>query len=117
MVLQYRKVGRWRDYLYGERAYMLFSLIAKSLLAWQVFFGRCGRRPARPHEPPPPCMRDAAGAARGLPLGPRASALPCLPDREHACPMQTDDVIDLARQLISIDSVNPALRPGRRRRA
>ena len=39
MVLQYRKVGRWRDYLYGERAYMLFSLIAKSLLAWQVFFG------------------------------------------------------------------------------
>jgi hypothetical protein len=39
MVLQYRKIGRWRDYLYGERAYMLFSLIAKSLLAWQVFFG------------------------------------------------------------------------------
>ena len=38
-VLQYRKVGRWRDYLYGERAYMLFSLVAKSLLAWQVFFG------------------------------------------------------------------------------
>lgn len=39
MVLQYAKVGRWRDYLYGERAYMLFSLIAKTLLAWQVFFG------------------------------------------------------------------------------
>jgi hypothetical protein len=39
MVLQYRRIGRWRDYLYGERAYMLFSLIAKSLLAWQVFFG------------------------------------------------------------------------------
>ena len=39
MVLQYGKVGRWRDYLYGERAYMLFSLIAKSLLAWQVFVG------------------------------------------------------------------------------
>jgi hypothetical protein len=39
MVLQYRKVGHWRDYLYGERSYMLFSLIAKSLLAWQVFFG------------------------------------------------------------------------------
>ena len=39
MVLQYRKIGRWRDYLYGEQAYMLFSLIAKSLLAWQVFFG------------------------------------------------------------------------------
>jgi hypothetical protein len=39
MVLQYRKIGRWRDYLYGERAYMLFSLFAKSALAWQVFFG------------------------------------------------------------------------------
>jgi hypothetical protein len=39
MVLQYRKIGRWADYLYGERAYMLLSLFAKSLLAWQVFFG------------------------------------------------------------------------------
>jgi hypothetical protein len=39
MVLQYRKVGRWADYLYGERAYMLLSLVAKTLLAWQVFAG------------------------------------------------------------------------------
>jgi len=39
MVLQYRKVGRWRDYLYGERAYILLSLFAKSALAWQVFAG------------------------------------------------------------------------------
>lgn len=39
MVLQYGKIGRWRDYLYGERTYMLMSLIAKSLLAWQVFSG------------------------------------------------------------------------------
>jgi hypothetical protein len=39
MVLQYRKVGRWRDYLYGERAYMLLSLFAKTILAWQVWFG------------------------------------------------------------------------------
>ena len=39
MVLQYGRVGRWRDYLYGERAYMLFSLVAKTLLAWQVFAG------------------------------------------------------------------------------
>jgi hypothetical protein len=39
MVLQYRKTGRWRDYLYGERVYMLLSLFAKSALAWQVFFG------------------------------------------------------------------------------
>lgn len=35
--LQYRQVGRWRDYLYGERAYILLSLLAKSLLAWQIF--------------------------------------------------------------------------------
>ncbi len=39
MVLQYRRVGRWRDYLYGERVYILLSLTAKSLLAWQVFAG------------------------------------------------------------------------------
>ena len=39
MVLQYRKVGRWADYLYGERAYMVFSLAAKTILAWQVFAG------------------------------------------------------------------------------
>jgi hypothetical protein len=39
MVLQYRGVRGWRDYLYGERAYMVFSLVAKTLLAWQVFAG------------------------------------------------------------------------------
>lgn len=38
-VLQYKKVGPWRDYLYGERAYVVLSLVAKSLLAWQVFAG------------------------------------------------------------------------------
>ncbi len=39
MDLQYRRVGRWSDYLYGERAFIWLSLIAKSLLAWQVFAG------------------------------------------------------------------------------
>ena len=39
MVFQYRRAGRWRDYLYGERVYMLLSLTAKSALAWQVFAG------------------------------------------------------------------------------
>ena len=39
MVLQYKRVGRWRDYLYGERAYIILSLVAKSALAWQVFGG------------------------------------------------------------------------------
>ena len=38
-VLQYKKVGKWHDYLYGERAYIILSLVAKSLLAWQVFTG------------------------------------------------------------------------------
>lgn len=37
MVLQYRQVGPWRDYLFGERVYVLLSLVAKSALAWQVF--------------------------------------------------------------------------------
>ena len=37
--LQYKKVGKWSDYLYGERAYIILSFVAKSLLAWQVFAG------------------------------------------------------------------------------
>jgi hypothetical protein len=39
MVLQYKKIGPWRDYLFGERMYVLLSLVAKSALAWQVFGG------------------------------------------------------------------------------
>ena len=35
--LQYRRTGRWRDYRYGEWWYLVLSLVAKSLLAWQVF--------------------------------------------------------------------------------
>lgn len=37
--LQYRAIGRWRDYLYGEKTYIVLSLTAKSVLAWQVFGG------------------------------------------------------------------------------
>jgi hypothetical protein len=37
--LQYRQVGPWRDYLVGERSYVVLSLVAKSALAWQVFAG------------------------------------------------------------------------------
>jgi hypothetical protein len=33
MVLQYHKIGKWADYRYGERGYILLSLVAKSLLA------------------------------------------------------------------------------------
>lgn len=39
MVLQYKKVGPWRDYLFGEKVYIFLSLFAKSALAWQVFAG------------------------------------------------------------------------------
>lgn len=39
MILQYKKIGPWKNYLYGERVYIILSLVAKSLLAWQVFAG------------------------------------------------------------------------------
>ncbi len=39
MILQYGKVGRWKDYLVGEKTYMFMSLFAKTILAWQVFAG------------------------------------------------------------------------------
>ncbi len=37
--LQYRGVGRWADYAYGEKTYLVLSLVAKSVLAWQIFAG------------------------------------------------------------------------------
>ena len=37
--LQYREVGRWVDYAYGEKTYLVLSLVAKTLLAWQIFGG------------------------------------------------------------------------------
>jgi hypothetical protein len=37
MALQYRQVGPWRDYLVGERTYIVLSIVAKSLLAWLIF--------------------------------------------------------------------------------
>lgn len=39
MILQYKKVGKWANYIYGERAYIILSLVAKSVLAWLVFSG------------------------------------------------------------------------------
>ncbi len=35
--LQYRQIGPWRNYLVGERTYIVLSLVAKSALAWQIF--------------------------------------------------------------------------------
>lgn len=39
MILQYKKIGPWKDYLFGEKMYIILSLVAKSALAWQVFAG------------------------------------------------------------------------------
>ena len=43
MVLQYKKIGPWKNYLFGESVYILLSLVAKSALAWQVFGGTLAR--------------------------------------------------------------------------
>ena len=37
--LQYRGAGRWADYVHGEKTYLVLSLVAKSLLAWQIYGG------------------------------------------------------------------------------
>jgi hypothetical protein len=39
MALQYKKVGRWKDYLFGERVYIILSLSAKTVLAWLIWVG------------------------------------------------------------------------------
>jgi len=38
MYLQY-KVGPWKDYIFGERMFIVLSLLAKTALAWQIWFG------------------------------------------------------------------------------
>ncbi len=37
--LQYRQIGRWASYAFGEKSYLVLSLVAKSVLAWQIFGG------------------------------------------------------------------------------
>lgn len=39
MYLQYKKIGPWKNYLFGEKVYIILSLVAKSALAWQVYAG------------------------------------------------------------------------------
>jgi len=39
MLLQYKGIGKWKDYLYGEKVYIILSLTAKTILAWLVFIG------------------------------------------------------------------------------
>jgi Heliorhodopsin len=37
--LQYKSIGKWADYAFGEKTYLVLSLIAKSILAWQIYSG------------------------------------------------------------------------------
>ena len=37
MLLQYKKIGPWRNYVFGETIYMWLSLLSKSALVWQIF--------------------------------------------------------------------------------
>ena len=37
--LQYRRIGKWANYAYSEKVYLVLSLVAKSALAWQIFGG------------------------------------------------------------------------------
>jgi peptidoglycan biosynthesis protein MviN/MurJ (putative lipid II flippase) len=37
--LQYRRFGPWRRYVFGEGTYIVLSLVAKTALMWQVYFG------------------------------------------------------------------------------
>ena len=38
-ILQYARVGKWKDYAFGEQTYVWLSLFGKSILAWLVFIG------------------------------------------------------------------------------
>lgn len=37
--LQYRQIGPWQSYAFGEKGYLVLSLGAKSVLAWQIYGG------------------------------------------------------------------------------
>lgn len=37
--LQYRQKGRWADYYFSERAYLVWGVATGALVAWQVFAG------------------------------------------------------------------------------
>jgi hypothetical protein len=39
MYFQFKKRGKWADYLYADRAFIILTFIALSALAWQVFAG------------------------------------------------------------------------------
>jgi len=42
MFLQYKKIGAWASYPFGEKAYIVLSLVSKSLLGWVIVLGTLG---------------------------------------------------------------------------
>ena len=42
MWLQYKKVGKWKVYAYGEKDYIVLSLVSKSALGWIIVLGTLG---------------------------------------------------------------------------
>ncbi len=42
MWLQYKKIGKWKDYAYGEKSYIILSLVSKSALGWVIVLGTLG---------------------------------------------------------------------------
>jgi len=42
MWLQYKKIGKWKDYVYGEKSYIVLSLVSKSALGWIIVLGTMG---------------------------------------------------------------------------
>lgn len=42
MWLQYKKIGKWKNYVYGEKAYIVLSLVSKSALGWIIVLGTLG---------------------------------------------------------------------------
>jgi len=43
MYLQYKKVGKWKNYAYGEKGYIVLSLVSKSILGWILVLGTIGQ--------------------------------------------------------------------------
>ncbi len=39
MILQYKEFGPWKHYVFGEKVYIILSLVAKSFLAWFIWGG------------------------------------------------------------------------------
>jgi Heliorhodopsin len=39
MILQYKRLGPWKRYIFGEKTYIILSLLAKTFLAWFIWGG------------------------------------------------------------------------------